>query len=397
MARVYSGNETPGLTDVRASRWRKLESSHPLITLGHLGVLAFKFTVDIRQFVQLAQFTTLEVGGSARYFVDIHDEDELIKALEFATCESLPVLILGGGSNLLIPDAGFSGLVIRIDIRGIEWNEEGVAVTAGAGESWDAFVEAAVDRNLAGIECLSGIPGLVGGTPIQNVGAYGQEVSTTIRSVRVYDRIDGRFHEMSDSDCGFGYRTSIFNTTRRDRYIVLSVAFQLEPGGRPSIRYPDLQRYFADRADIPSLMEVRRAVIEIRRSKGMVVTPGDPDCRSAGSFFKNPVVTLEKYNQLVNSCRSLIGDSEPVPNFPAGEGGVKIPAAWLIEKAGFDKGYRRGCAAISSKHTLAIVNLGGATASEILELAEEIADRVEAIFGILLQPEPVIVGQVVKS
>lgn len=352
--------------------------------------MAFKFTVDIRQFVQLAEFTTLQVGGPARWFTEIHDDRELIKALEFASRESLPVLILGGGSNLLISDAGFPGIVIRIDIRGIEWNEHGGAVTAGAGEPWDALVEAAVDRDLAGIETLSGIPGLVGGTPIQNVGAYGQEVSTTIRSVRVYDRRESRFVELSNRECGFQYRSSIFNTTERDRYIVLSVAFQLEPGGRPTLLYPDLQRYFADRAVAPSLMEVRRAVIEIRRRKGMVITPDDPDCRSAGSFFKNPVVSLEKYDQLELKCRSLIGES--VPHFPAGAGEVKIPAAWLIEKAGFAKGYRRGRAAISSKHTLALINAGGATAAEILELAEEIGDRVAEVFGIRLHPEPLIPG-----
>lgn len=348
--------------------------------------------MDIRQFVQLAQFTTLRVGGPARWFTEIHDEQELIEALGFATRESHPVLILGGGSNLLISDAGFPGLVIRIDIRGIEWDEARGAVTAGAGEPWDLFVEAAVERNLAGIETLSGIPGLVGGTPIQNVGAYGQEVSTTIRSVRVYDRKEGRLLDLSNSDCGFGYRTSIFNTTERGRFVVLSVTYDLEPNGRPLLRYPDLQRYFADRSEHPSLIEVRRAVLEIRRAKGMVIHPDDPDSRSAGSFFKNPVVSREKFTTIEATCRArgLIGQAENVPNFPAGEGEVKIPAAWLIEKAGFAKGYRRGRAAISSKHTLALINAGGATAAEILELAAEIGDRVDKFFGIRLHPEPLI-------
>ncbi|QQS44890.1 MAG: UDP-N-acetylmuramate dehydrogenase [Acidobacteriota bacterium] len=350
--------------------------------------------MDIKQFIKLAPFTTLQVGGPARWFAEIHNDRELIEALEFASRESLPVLILGGGSNLLISDAGFPGLVIRIDIRGIEWGEEGGIVTAGAGEPWDAFVEAAVERNLAGIECLSGIPGLAGGTPIQNVGAYGQEVSRTIRSVRVYDRLDCRFLDMSNSDCGFGYRTSILNTTERDRFIVLSVTYGLEVNGQPRILYPDLQGYFADRSEPPSLIDVRRAVLEIRRAKGMVIDPHDPDSRSAGSFFKNPIVSKEKFAAIEAICRAcgLIGQSENVPNFPAGGGEVKIPAAWLIEKAGFEKGYRRRRAAISSKHTLAIVNLGNATAAEILELAAEISDRVEAIFGIRLQPEPLITG-----
>ncbi len=356
--------------------------------------MALNLTVDIKQFIQLAQLTTLQVGGPARWFTEIHNDPELIEALEFASRESLPVLILGGGSNLLISDAGFPGLVIRIDIRGIEWNEQSGAVTAGAGEPWDALVEAAVERNLAGIECLSGIPGLVGGTPIQNVGAYGQEVSRTIRSVRGYDRKEGRFVELSNAECGFQYRASIFNTTERGRFIVLSVTYQLEPNGRPRILYPDLQGYFADRSEPPSLSEVRRAVLEIRHAKGMVIDPDDPDSRSAGSFFKNPVVSKEEFAVIEAKCRTrgLIGESEAVPNFPAGEGAVKIPAAWLIEKAGFAKGYRRGRAAISSKHTLAIVNLGNATAAEILDLAEEIRGRVEATFGIRLQPEPLITG-----
>ena len=358
------------------------------------AAFAIKFSVDIKQFITLAPYTTLQVGGPARYFTEITHESELTEALGFAANQSLPIFILGGGSNLVIPDEGFPGLVIRISIRGIDWADDGDNVTAiaGSGEEWDAFVEAAVDRGLSGIECLSGIPGLVGGTPVQNVGAYGQEVSETIRSVRAYDRQLKRIVELSNPECGFRYRTSIFNTTGRDRYIVLAVTFSLSRGGKPAIRYPDLQRYFAGHSVPPTIRETRAAVLEIRTGKGMVIVPGDPDCRSAGSFFKNPILIDEFFESLEMHCRNqgMITESESIPKFIAGEGQVKVPAAWLIEKAGFAKGYRKGRAAISSKHTLAIVNLGGATASEVLALAEEIRERVEEVFGIGLKYEPEI-------
>lgn len=350
--------------------------------------------MDIKQFIPLAPYTTLQVGGPARFFTEITHESELAETLGFAADRSLPVFILGGGSNLVAPDEGFHGLFIRISIRGIDWTDDGDSVTAiaGAGEEWDAFVEAAVERGLFGIECLSGIPGLVGGTPVQNVGAYGQEVSETIRSVRAYDRQEKRIVQLSNAECGFRYRTSIFNTTSRGRYIVLAVTFVLSRDGKPAIRYPDLQRYFAGHSVPPTIRETRAAVLEIRTGKGMVIVPGDPDCRSAGSFFKNPILIDESFESLETLCRNqgLITGAEMIPKFSAGEGQVKVPAAWLIEKAGFAKGYRKGRAAISSKHTLALVNLGGATAAEILALAEEIRERVEAVFGIGLKYEPVI-------
>ncbi|MBL8190366.1 MAG: UDP-N-acetylmuramate dehydrogenase, partial [Acidobacteria bacterium] len=310
-------------------------------------------------------------------------ESELIAAIEFAEQRDLPVFILGGGSNVLVSDEGFSGLVIRVAIKGIEWREQ---VTAGAGEDWDGFVRQCVERNLAGVECLSGIPGLVGGTPVQNVGAYGQEVSETITQVRVFDRQTKQIIELSNAECGFRYRTSIFNSTERNRYVVLAVSFALKANGEPALRYPDVKNFFAGRSAEPTLAEVRQAIIEIRSRKGMVIVPDDPHCRSAGSFFKNPVISAEAFAKLEAAA------GERPPSFPAGDGYVKVPAAWLIERAGFARGYAKGGAGISSKHTLAIINRGNATAQEVLDLVAEIQASVLAEFGVALLPEPVFVG-----
>jgi UDP-N-acetylmuramate dehydrogenase len=342
--------------------------------------------------IPLAPMTTLGIGGPARFLANVRAENDLIDALAFADREQLPVFVMGGGSNLLVADEGYAGLVVRIAIEGIDWRED--AVTACAGEDWDAFVSQCVERNLAGVECLSGIPGLVGGTPVQNVGAYGQEVSETIVSVRAFDLRAGRTVELSNAGCGFAYRTSIFNTTERDRYIVLAVTYRLKPGGEPALRYPDLKNFFAGATREPSLAEAREAVRTIRSRKGMVISPDDPDSRSAGSFFKNPVITRDEFERLEESAKALrlIGNQERVPHFAASDGKLKVPAAWLIEHAGFHKGYARGRAGISSKHTLAIVNRGGATAREVLELTREIQDRVQDRFQIRLLPEPVFVG-----
>jgi UDP-N-acetylmuramate dehydrogenase len=343
---------------------------------------------SIQQQVPLAPMTTLGIGGPARFFAEIHTEKEIFPALDFAREKKLPIFILGGGSNLLVADEGFPGLVLRIALQGIRFENEWV--TACAGEDWDAFVAACVARNLAGIETLSGIPGLVGGTPVQNVGAYGQEVSETIDCVRAYDRETDRIVELDNPACGFAYRASIFNTTARDRYIVLSVRYRLIPGGPPALRYPDVKSYFAAHTASPTLAAVREAVRTIRMRKSMVIVPGDPDCRSAGSFFKNLLVDPETIARLEQIVR-------PVPQYPAESGKRKIPAAWLIEQAGFQRGYARGRAGISSKHTLALINRGGASARDILALVHEIQDRVESRFGIRLVPEPVYVGIVASD
>ncbi len=335
----------------------------------------------IQENIGLASLTTFKIGGEARYFVRATSEDSVVEALEFATSKGLPVFILGGGSNVLIADAGFDGLVMQIALKGILRDAAGMLI-AQAGEDWDTFVSYCVDNDLAGVETLSGIPGLVGGTPVQNVGAYGQEVAETIVSVRCYDRNSQEFVTVTNTECVFTYRTSIFNSTQRNRYIVLSVTFALEKGGTPKTVYKDLIGHFGERQ--PSLREVRDAVLQIRRSKSMVIDADDPNLRSAGSFFKNPIISREKLT-------ALHAEHGILPSFPFGNA-VKIPAAWLIENAGFHKGFALGNAGLSSKHTLAVINRGGASAADILLLKSEIQAAVSAKFSIKLHPEPEFVG-----
>ena len=349
--------------------------------------------IDIRQNVPLAPLTTLKVGGNARYFVVAETEEQVTAAFGFAKQESLDIFVLGGGSNVLISDHGFDGLVLQVALQGILIEPSAVVgglgpkettkfLTAQAGEDWDRFVAYCVEHDLAGVECLSGIPGFVGGTPVQNVGAYGQEVSETIVSVRCFDRQTEQFVTLVNDDCGFAYRTSIFNSTKRDRYVVLSVTFALRFGVEPKIVYKDLEEHFGQTQ--PSLGAVRDAVLKIRRSKSMVIDGADPNSKSAGSFFKNPVVEKSKLEEL----RAINAN---VPSFDFG-GKVKIPAAWLIENSGFNKGFTLGNAGISSKHTLALINRGNALAEEMILLKNNIQKGVEAKFGIILQPEPVFVG-----
>ena len=347
--------------------------------------------MNIQEQVPLAPLTTLGVGGPARYFAEAVTAADVVLAVDFARSRNLPLFVLGGGSNLVVADTGFPGLVLKISIRGVhQRKEDGKAVfEAGAGEEWDAFVARTVAGNCAGVECLSGIPGTVGGTPVQNVGAYGQEVSETITEVLVFDLRHGLIHTLCESACGFGYRTSIFNTSEQGRYIVLRVTFELEPGGEPRILYRDLKNYFADRTGTPTLEDVRKAVREIRRSKAMLIVAGDEDCRSAGSFFKNPVLTAEQHRDL--SAR-VAARGLNIPSYPALEQAHKVPAGWLVENAGFRKGFTRGRVGISRKHALAIVNRGGATAAEIIALTNDIQAAVADQFGIALVPEPVFVG-----
>lgn len=343
--------------------------------------------MDYRDHEALAPFTTFGIGGPARVFARAERVDDVVAAVERTRREGWPLFILGGGSNLLVGDDGFPGLVLQVGLTGrtAAGAADGrVDLTAGAGEPWDDVVAHAVAQGWAGIECLSGIPGTVGGTPVQNVGAYGQEVADTITRVRVLERDTGRVLNLTAADCGFGYRTSRFNTSDADRYVVLDVTFRLQPGGAPRVDYRDLQERFA--AVTPDLAMTRNAILEIRHAKGMLIVPGDPDCRSAGSFFKNPVAP----ESMLPALTAAAGASPPV--FPFGPGQVKVPAAWLIEKAGFTKGYARGPAAISHRHTLALTNRGTARAADILALAREIRDRVRERFGLDLRPEPVFVG-----
>ncbi|HWW61259.1 MAG TPA: UDP-N-acetylmuramate dehydrogenase, partial [Thermoanaerobaculia bacterium] len=291
--------------------------------------------------------------------------------------------ILGGGSNLLISDDGFDGLVVQLDLRGttIRSVKKYAMVRVAAGENWDAFVAMAVVREWAGIECLSGIPGRVGATPIQNVGAYGQEVSETIARVEALDRATGRVVDFTNEQCRFGYRSSLFKNVERDRYVILSVTFRLAVGGAATVRYPELQNYLGDARD---LIAVREGVIAIRKRKGMVLDPADPDTRSDGSFFMNPVLTESEYE-------AFAARAEGAPHFPSRDG-VKLSAAWLIEHAGFQKGFVHGNVGLSTKHTLAVINRGGGTAREVLELVAMIQGRVREQFGVELHPEPNFIG-----
>jgi UDP-N-acetylmuramate dehydrogenase len=345
----------------------------------------------------LAPYTTLGVGGPARWFVEAESEDELVDATAWARARGLALFVLGGGSNLLVADSGFDGLVLRVGLEGIEAHADGPpgdlfgewVYRVAAGEDWNRFVQRTVVDNCAGIECLAGIPGTVGGTPVQNVGAYGQEVASVIERVRVFDLEDRAFLELTAPECGFAYRRSRFNSTDRGRYIVTRVDYRLALGGAPNLAYPELQRAIQESGQAgrqPSLAEVAAVVRRVRQVKGMLLVEGDPDCRSAGSFFKNPVVSDEVFQKVAG-----VSGTEP-PRFPAGSGMVKLPAAWLIEQAGFQKGYALGAAGVSSRHTLALVNRGGASAKEVLALAERIKAAVEARFGIRLEMEPVLVG-----
>jgi UDP-N-acetylmuramate dehydrogenase len=311
----------------------------------------------------------------------------------------MALFVLGGGSNLLVSDAGFDGLVLKVELRGIAAapapDVSGqVIYQVAAGEDWERCVQRTVEDGCAGLECLAGIPGTVGGTPVQNVGAYGQEVASAIERVRAFDLQKQVFVEFPAAECGFAYRRSRFNSIDRGRYIVTRVDYRLTPGGAPTLRYVDLQRAIQQglpEGAHPSLVEVAAAVRRVRQSKGMLLVESDPDCRGAGSFFKNPVVTEEQLRQI-----AAASVKEP-PRFPAGPGAenagrVKVPAAWLIEQAGFSKGFAIGSAGISSRHTLALINRGGASAQEILALAHEIGAAVEARFGLCLEMEPVMVG-----
>jgi UDP-N-acetylmuramate dehydrogenase len=328
--------------------------------------------------VALAPLTTLQLGGPAARLVEARTEGELAEAVRSAY---EPLLVLAGGSNVVIADEGFPGTVVRVLTRGVE--RDGVRLTVQAGEDWDALVADCVERGLQGFECLSGIPGSVGATPIQNVGAYGQEVAETIESVRVLDRASGRIEELPAADCGFAYRTSIFKY--RDRWVVLAATFRMrESAVSGPLRYAELAR----RLGVPvgasaPLNEVREAVLGLRRGKGMVIDPADPDSVSAGSFFTNPILEPDAFAPLA---------AAGAPAFPEPDGRIKTSAAWLIEHAGFTRGYGSGRVGISTKHTLALVNRGGARTAELLALAREIAAGVEAAYGVALRPEPVLVG-----
>ncbi|HXS63312.1 MAG TPA: UDP-N-acetylmuramate dehydrogenase [Streptosporangiaceae bacterium] len=349
----------------------------------------------------LADYTTLRLGGFARRFLEVGTTDELIDAVRAADRAGEPVLVLGGGSNLVVSDAGFEGTVIRVASAGIDLRQAGdrVEVTVAAGENWARLVDWAVSEDLAGIECLAGIPGLAGATPIQNVGAYGQEVRTTIVDVRAFDRATEAIETFGVQACGFGYRTSTFKRTGwplspTGRYVVLEVTFAL---GRDSlsapVRYAELAgRLGVSVGDRAPLAKVRDAVLELRRGKGMVLDPVDPDTASAGSFFTNPLVDRPALAE-IERIAAVRWPGTSVPRYPAENDCVKVPAGWLIERAGFTKGFDGpGAARISTKHTLALTNSGGATAADLMGLARQVVAGVRETFGVELTNEPTLVG-----
>lgn len=357
-----------------------------------------------RQHVLLADHTTLRLGGPARDFVAAATESAVVASVRAADRAGEPLLVLGGGSNLVIADAGFPGTVVQVATRGlgVADTDGSVTVDVAAGEGWDAVVAWSVAEGLAGLECLSGIPGRAGATPIQNVGAYGQEVAETITTVRAYDRALGKVVDLTAADCGFGYRTSAFKratTSATGRFVVLGVTFRLDrsPVSKP-VRYRELAGVLGiTEGRGASLADVRAAVLGLRRAKGMVLDPHDPDTFSAGSFFTNPVLAPAQFEALQRAVAASVGDqaAAAVPSFPAGDGLRKVPAAWLIERAGYGKGYSGGgnsVPRISTKHTLALVNPGGATTASLLALATQIRDGVRDKFGVELVPEPVLVG-----
>lgn len=372
---------------------------HPALVFRTRRDYPSRGTMQIQEHVPLAPHTTIGLGGPARYLAECRSEADVREALAFATERGLPLQVLGGGSNVIVADHGFDGLVAHVTLGGIAFQDDGAhtTLTMGAGVAWDDAVARAVARGLSGIECLSGIPGTAGATPIQNVGAYGQEIADTLLSVSCLDREDATPVTFERAACDFGYRTSRFKSVDRDRFVVLGVQLQLAREARPELRYPELAAAVKQRSRYDKLSpkeaiaRVRDVVLELRRGKSMVLDdPSDPNRRSVGSFFLNPVLKDAALADL-NRRWQEAGHADALPTFPA-ERGTKVPAAWLVEHAGYPKGFQRDGVGISTHHSLALVNLGDGTTAELLGLAEEIRAAVADRFGITLEREPVAIG-----
>lgn len=346
--------------------------------------------INISENISLNKFTSIKLGGKAKLFYECKTEKDLIECLDYAKKNNLKIQILGGGSNIIFSDDGFDGLVIKIDLKGIRIHndfKDNVIIKVSAGEEWDDFVKYCMENKFTGVECLSGIPGSVGATPIQNVGAYGQEVKDTIIFVKAIDRESLKSIMFSNEDCLFGYRTSRFKTIDKDKYIVTEVLLKLKKDGEPEIKYPELEKYLKSKSEKKYFLEdVRNAVIELRKKKAMVIDENEPDSISCGSFFVNPVVSEKVYEEMYQKAGF---DKDVIPHWEV-DGGVKLSAAWIIENAGFKKGYTKNGAGISNKHSLALVNRSGTT-KDILKLAEEIQTKIFNKFGIVLVLEPIIV------
>ncbi|MGH7303381.1 MAG: UDP-N-acetylmuramate dehydrogenase [Candidatus Rokuibacteriota bacterium] len=340
--------------------------------------------------VRLADHCTLGVGGPARFFAEAQDEAAVLEAHDWARTRRVPIRVLGGGSNLVVADEGIDGLVVKIALRGVDSREAHgvVELTAAAGEPWDELVRLSVERGWAGFECLIGIPGLVGATPMQNVGAYGQEVSETVILVRALDTCSGRIMTLENRECRFGYRDSMFRSDEPGRHVILSVAYRLRPRGAPTVRYADVEKDLAARGIAkPSLTDVRASVIAIRRAKSMVLDTRDANGRSCGSFFTNPIIPGAE----LAAVESRAGD-RAMPRWVLPDGQVKLSAAWLIERAGYTRGLAEGPVGLSTKHALAIVAHDGARACDVVAFARRIQTAVVDRFGVRLTPEPVFWG-----
>jgi len=348
-------------------------------------------TIDMRENVSLADLTTFAVGGPARFFVEISCENDAVAALAFARDRGLEYIVLGGGSNVLISDEGFPGLVILNRIKGLSVEDQGgtVLVTVGGGEDWQDFVDLCVEQDWQGVECLAGIPGTVGASPIQNVGAYGQEVSQVIARVRCLETASGTVVTFENEECAFRYRESIFNTREAGNYLVVSVTYTLVRGGAPLFTYRELEERLSTISS-PTLAEVRDAVIAVRAGKGVLIKTGYESFKCAGSFFKNPIVKGTQFKGI----EALVAAEEGATNWswPLPSGDVKISAAYLIQRAGFNRGYRTGKVGISPYHTLILINGDGASAREIVAFAAEVQQRVLDRFGVQLQPEARLIG-----
>jgi UDP-N-acetylmuramate dehydrogenase len=382
----------------------------------------------IAEHVPLAARTTLELGGPARYFCEVDSTERLLEALAWATATKCPWVVLGGGSNVVVPDAGVDGLVICTTMRGIDFDVPDssglVRVSAAAGEVWDALVEATVQLDWQGLECLSGIPGRVGAAPVQNIGAYGAEVGEVVDLVEAVDAESLTLRQLSREDCGFGYRSSLFKTSAK-RWVITRVRFALRAHATPNVRYAELQRAVAGlsgarpqtqaqaqvrenrdsdrdsdsdgktaddgRSATPTLAQVREVVLRLRRQKSMVLEAADVNRRSVGSFFMNPLVDLAAAERVVEAAlsRGLVQNRDDVPQWRQPDGRVKLAAGWLIEKAGIAKGHRRGAVGVSTAHALALVHHGGGTTAQLLELAQDLRDAVFERFGVELVREPV--------
>lgn len=353
-------------------------------------------TINLQENVSLAAFTTFDVGGPARYFAQVSSELDAVSALAFARERSLDHVVLGGGSNVLISDEGFPGLAILNRIKGVTIEEAGssVLVTVGGGEDWQDFTDLCVAKDWQGVECLAGIPGTVGASPIQNIGAYGQEVSQVISRVHCLETATGKAISFDNEECAFRYRESIFSTREAGKYLVLAVTFKLIRSGAPAIKYRELAERLSG-VPSPALTEVRDAVIAIRAGKGVLVRDGYESFKSAGSFFKNPIISQAQFNQIKSIVAENVESTSwfwPLPN-----GDVKISAAYLIQCSGFDKGYCQGKVGISPYHTLILINSGGASARELVDFAAEVQQRILDSFGILLKPEARLVGFATSS